>query len=377
MAAPARHSVTAIDVWRARVSPKTEWMFVRVTAGDGVVGWGEATLNGQERAVVAAVRKIGAALIGDTDSPGRLRAAASDPLPVWAAASAIDTALWDIAARRAGRSVCAALGPERRNRVPVYANINRRTVDRTPAGFAASARAALAAGHTRIKVAPFDGLTPALCDSAEGRALIAAGLARIAAVREANPAGAVMVDCHWRFAPDATPDLIDALASLGVTWLECPIPEDGDAPATLARLRRQTQRHDMQLAGCESQTAESAFDAFLSAGAYDVIMPDVKYVGALDAMLRLAARAQRAGAQCAPHNPSGPIAHAASLQACMAMDSFLVLETQFDETPHFDALVGHALPQADDGAITMRPAPGLGVAIDTDALAPLAVNEPT
>jgi galactonate dehydratase len=367
-----RGPITAIDAWGARVSPKTEWILVRIADADGVVGWGEATLTGQEAAVLEAVRRIGDGLVGEAPEPGTLRASSGDALPVWAAASAIDAALWDIAARRAGRSVAATLGGERRNAVAVYANINRRTIDRSPAGFAASARAALAAGHTRLKLAPFDGLTPALCDRGDGGDLIAAGLARIAAVREAGPAAAVMVDCHWRFSPAAVPDLIEALAALRVNWLECPIPEDGDAPATLARLRSRTQRQDMKLAGCETQTAESAFDLFLDAGAYDAIMPDVKYVGALDAMLRIAARARKAGAECAPHNPSGPIAHAASLHACAAMESFLFLEMQFDETPHFDALVGGALPQAAVGAIRVGRDPGLGVAIDEAALARLA-----
>src|SRR5262249_21988300 len=140
------------------------------------------------------------------------------------------------------------------------------------------------------------------------------------------------------------PDLIDALAALDVTWLECPIAENDDARPVLARMRAHANRRGMRLAGCEMQTDEAAFAAFLDAGAYDVVMPDVEYVGTLDAMLRIAARAARAGAACAPHNPSGPISHAASLHVSAAMPDLLTLETQFDETPHFDALVAGGLP---------------------------------
>src|SRR5262249_2324649 len=103
-------------------------------------------------------------------------------------------------------------------------------------------------GHTRFKLAPFDGLTPALCATPEGPHLIEAGLARIAAVRAAAGSAEVMVDCHWRFAEPAVLDLIAALAALGVTWLECPIPEDHSAPRALARLRRQANRRGMRLA---------------------------------------------------------------------------------------------------------------------------------
>jgi len=365
-------TIADIAAWRLRVSPKTVWIMVRAAAADGTVGWGEATLNGREDEVGAAVRRIGRALVGQPVSTGVLRVTADDPLPAWAAASGIDAALCDIAARRTGVPVAALLGGSRRGRIAVYANINRRTTDRTPAGFAATARDALAQGHARFKLAPFDALTPALCGTGEGRALIDAGIARIAAVRDAVGSLEVMVDCHWRFAAPAVPDLIAALGAVGVTWLECPIPEEGDAPAVLATLRGRANRAGMRLAGCESQTAEAAFAAFLDAGAYDVVMPDVKYVGTLDAMLRIAARAGRAGIACAPHNPTGPISHAASLHVSAAMADFSVLEMQFDETPHFDALVAGGLPQAVAGEIAVPSAPGLSVAIDPDALARVA-----
>jgi galactonate dehydratase len=352
-----------------RVSPKTVWIMVRAADSDGVVGWGEATLNGREDEVAAAIGRIGHALIGAPVEPGAMRVAASEALPAWAAASGIDMALCDLAARRASVPVATLLGGGKRARIAVYANINRRTVDRTPAGFAASARAAAAQGHARFKLAPFDGLSPALCGTPAGQQMIAAGLARIAAVREAVAKAEVMVDCHWRFTPAAVPELIAALAAHGVSWLECPIPEDGDSPALLARLRGAANGRGMRLAGCETQTTVDAFAAFLDAGAYDVVMPDVKYVGTLAAMLRIATRAASAGAACAPHNPSGPIAHAASLQVSAAMADFLVLEMQFDETPHFDALVAGALPRVVDGAIAAPTGPGLSVAIDPAAAA--------
>jgi galactonate dehydratase len=364
--------IADIAAWRARVSPKTVWIMVRVTDSDGVVGWGEATVNGREDDVVAAIRRIGRALLGAPVAPGAMRAASGETLPAWAAASGIDTALCDIAARRAGVPVASLLGGGKRDRIAVYANINRRTTDRAPSGFAATARAALADGHARFKLAPFDGLSPALCGSPEGRRLTEMGLACIAAVREVVGAGEVMVDCHWRFTPAAVPGLIDALAALGVTWLECPIPEGDDSPPVLARLRGDANRRGMRLAGCETQTTEAAFAAFLDAGAYDVVMPDVKYVGTLEAMLRIAARAARTGAACAPHNPSGPICHAASLHVSAATAEFLVLEMQYDESPHFEALVAGGLPRPVDGAIAAPTGPGLSVAIDPAALAHVA-----
>lgn len=364
--------IASITCHRARISPKTEWIFVRAATADGLVSWGEGTLSGREGAVAAAVAGLAASLTGAVPQPGVRRAGAADDLARWAAASAVDMALCDVAARARGKPAAALLGGVRTAQIPVYANINRRTVERSPAGFAASARLALAAGHQRFKLAPFDGLTPALSMTGEGRPLVEAGLARIAAVRAAVGTLPVMVDCHWRFAADAVPALVGALAEHAVSWLECPIPEDGGSPPVLARLRAQANARGMALAGCETQTTPESFAAFLDAGAYDVVMPDVKYVGTLDAMLRIGELAERARARSAPHNPSGPIAHAASLHVCAASGGEPLLELQFDESPLFDELVGGPFAPVAHGAIAALAAPGLSVAIDEATLARLA-----
>ena len=54
--------------------------------------------------------------------------------------SAIEQALTDILAQDAGLPVYGWLGNHRRASFPAYANINRATTDRSPAGCAASAR---------------------------------------------------------------------------------------------------------------------------------------------------------------------------------------------------------------------------------------------
>ena len=75
-------------------------------------------------------------------------------------------ALLDLEGQALGQPIHALLGGAVRQHVPLYANINRRTVERTPASFAASAAVAIAAGYTSFKLAPFDEITPERC--AEG-----------------------------------------------------------------------------------------------------------------------------------------------------------------------------------------------------------------
>ncbi|WP_306261883.1 enolase C-terminal domain-like protein [Pararhizobium sp. IMCC21322] len=91
------------------------------------------------------------------------------------------------------------MGEPLRAKIPVYANINRRTLDRTPEGFANSASDAIRAGFNAIKIAPFDSL-----DSEKSKIetikFIDEGVARVDAIRRAIGSDArLMVDCHWRF----------------------------------------------------------------------------------------------------------------------------------------------------------------------------------
>jgi galactonate dehydratase len=332
----------------------------------GLRGFGEASLAGDEAAVADAVARTAPLAFSLPDAaPAHLPTDRPADLPQAAARSALDQALWDISAQRRGIALAQALGGERRTRIPVYANINRRTRDRTPAGFARSARAAIAAGHDAIKLAPFDEVYPgANADT------LAPGLARIAAVRDAiGPGARLMIDCHWRLTPQNAERVIAAAAELGVGWIECPLPETPEMEPAIAKLRAAANRHDILLAGLETGIGVAAFAPYLRAGAYDVMMPDLKYMGGLAEVLRLAEALRAAGIGFSPHNPSGPVCHAASLHLCAVVPELHSLEIQFDETPLFAELIDADLHRVTGGTIAVPAGPGLGVALQQDVLA--------
>lgn len=372
MAGPTIESLTLIH---ARVSPKTVWSFVTLALADGTTGTGEASLTRNPAALDAPFRAARATLAGG-DLDAALAYPVDDPampLAEAAVASAVEQAAQDAAARHARESVADRLGGTSNRIVALYANINRRTLDRTPAGFAASARDAIFAGFTALKIAPFDDLTPDNATSASGSRLVLTGLERVAAVSELlGPEHELMVDCHWRFPPALAADVGDALAERGVTWFECPIVESPAAIPDLKRLRARANARGMRLAGLEELPAPAAFRAYLEAGAYDVVMPDVKYAGGMAGMLAIALAARTHGAVCAPHNPTGPICHAASLAVCAAAE-LLLLEHQFDETPLFFTLAGRSLPRPVAGASALPDGPGLGIGLDVTVLPAEAV----
>jgi galactonate dehydratase len=355
-----------------QVTPKTCWAFIELEDRDGRIGVGEATLGGREAQVADAFERCRPDLIGRPVSRIDLavQRRCATTLPEFAVVSALDQALHDLLAQAAGITVAEALGGRQRDSVAVYANVNRGITDRTPAGFAAQARRAVAAGFGALKIAPFDAIELYGDDRrVADKALFDAALQRIETVRKAiGPDVDLMVDCHWRLNLATAHTVVKAAEAWRLHWLECPVPERPELFGAMRSIRSLLNERGVLMAGCEQMSLVAGFVPFLDAGLCDVMMPDVKYVGGLREMLDVAATLQRHGVQFSPHNPSGPVCHAASLQICAAAAHVERLELQFDETPLFDALVGNALPQPTAGMLRIPDDPGLGVSLAGDVV---------
>jgi len=359
--------ITAIDFLGVNVTPKTNWSFLVVRTEDGRAGIGECTLSNQEALLEAEAARLAANVAGE-DAGNRNRIARLIPhapggLVAHAVLSAFEQALWDLAGQEAGKPIHAMLGGALRDAVPLYANINRGANPRTPEGFAAAATRAVQDGFRAVKLAPFEPLVWEDAADATQRAAYEQGLARIAAVRAAVGRDVdIMVDAHWRFSPGGAARLVQDVAEYALFWLECPVAEANHA--AIRRLRSMAHDRGMRLAGAETLAGIGAYRTIIEAGCYDVLMPDIKYAGGHEEIRRIAALAQTAGIEIAPHNPTGPVCHAHSVHLCATIPNLLPLEVQFGETDRFFTLVnGHDLRFA-RGTATLSSAPGLGSAID-------------
>lgn len=331
-----------------------------------ITGVGEATLNGQDAEVVAAAKEHQGLVLGaDASSPDTLfQTLPFSTLPEAAFSSAVMQAIWDIAGRKTGKPTSAILGEPLRTRIPVYANINRRTLDRTPDGFATSASEAISAGFSAVKIAPFDGLDPEN-SKLEAAKFIDEGVARVDAVRRAIGSDTkLMVDCHWRLNEMSAQCAMAELAQFAPHWIECPVDETVDNIPTLLKLRSAANSHGIRLAGCETMIKCEGFKPYLAAGVYDVMMPDIQYAGGPCEMLRIAELFDLFSVEFSPHNPTGPIAHAAVLQICANVSNDVFLETQFDESPLFDELVSRAIEPISNGWALVPQTPGIGVELN-------------
>ena len=356
------------------VSDKTNWFFVSVRTSEGRVGWGEASLNGREPQIEAALRRCAAecAGLGIEAAQARLTVdpTASGGLAANAAVSAIQQALLGLQAEREGRPVHALLGPLARSEVPAYANINRATSLRTPQGFVATALRAQSRGFGAFKAAPFDGVTPGNAGTPESQRLIAHGIDCMLALRDAlGPAARLMVDCHWRFDEARALEALRALTPARLHWFECPLPETPAHWPALRRIRAAARDQGVLLAAAETQVGAPAFQTLFDQALYDVVMPDVKYCGGPREMLRIAERAAEAGVRFSPHNPTGPVCTQYSLHVAAVAPQCEGLEMQFDESPLYEQAVARGLPRLVGGALVVPTNAGLALWLDEAVLA--------
>jgi len=243
---------------------KTEATVVVATIGDGAAtGRGEAVpysrYGESVPGVIAAIEAMAGAVAEGLDRE-RLRAA----MPPGAARNAIDCALWDLEARRSGRSVAALAGlPPPRPVETAY------TISLGPPD--AMADAAARAAHRPLLKVKLGG---------------AGDPARIAAVRQAAPRSRLIVDANEAWAPATFAAQMAACQGAGVELIEQPLPagEDG-ALADLAR----------PVPVCADESVHVAADLGRLRGLYDAVNIKLDKTGGLTEALALDAAARAAG----------------------------------------------------------------------------------
>jgi galactonate dehydratase len=80
------------------------------------------------------------------------------------------------------------------------------------------------------------------------------------------------------------------------------------------------------MAGGEILFGVEGFAGLCRTKALEIIMPDVKHCGGILEGRNISALADLEGVKVAPHNPSGPVATAASAQCCATIPNFDILE---------------------------------------------------
>ena len=98
-----------------------------------------------------------------------------------------------------------------------------------------------------------------------------------------------------------------------------------------------------------------------------VIMPDVKIIGGISELKKVADMAAAWGIPTAPHGPSSPVTIAAGVETMLSHPEFLILEYGWGEVNWRSELI---LPHEKicDGYIYSHNQPGLGIELNPEIL---------
>jgi galactonate dehydratase len=353
-----------------RVTPVRagQFLFARVETDAGIHGIGEAGCWGALEGAEAAVRKFARYLEGRDPGPIEHhwnvlhRDAYYQGAAINGAISAIDIALWDIKGKALGVPVYALLGGPVRTRCRTYGHVYAETLEAVLADCAAKAeRGFTALGHLN----PFldEGEDVTYFQSHVDKVEVAAE--RVRRMRETvGPHVDLCLELHRRLTPAEAEVFAGAVEGLRPMWLEDPIrPEPIDA---MARLR---DRINVPIATGERFTTLYQFDQLIARGGVDYVRPSIGLCGGITGAKKIAALAEAAGVQVAPHNPFSPATLAAELMLDACIPNFAIQEypTGFDDMQMVsgERLLGADLfrqvPQVVDGFIELPTAPGIGV----------------
>ena len=362
--------ITGIETHYAAAQGRP-WILVKVRTDEGIHGWGEATLEGKEATVIAAVGELARYLVGK--DPFRAEAHWHELYrgafwvggPVLnSAISGIDHALWDIKGKALGVPVYELLGGKCRDRVRAYANgWFRRGMNAEQT--AARAVEVVAMGYTALKWDPFEQAGLFIDAATAARAV-----ANVRAVRAAvGPDVDLCIEVHGRLSPANAIRIGKRLEEFDPFFYEEPVPpENMDALALVARAVT------IPIATGERLFTKWGFKDLLERHAAAVIQPDICHAGGITELKKIAAMAETYYVGFAPHNPNGPICTAASVQVDAAAPNFLIQEFVISDEP-LRSQLQRAPYAVVDGHFAVPDRPGLGIEIveeylDRDDLTP-------
>jgi L-alanine-DL-glutamate epimerase-like enolase superfamily enzyme len=255
-----RESFRLAEVFTISRGSRTEARVLTVeVARDGIVGRGECVPYARYGESLESVAAQIEGLPGGID-----RAALQAALPPGAARNAVDCALWDWQAKRAGRRVWDLAGLPAPGPVQTCFTLSLDTPERMQAAAARNAHRPI----LKIKLGTPDDMP------------------RLEAVRRGAPGATIVVDANEGWTAEVYADLAPHLIRLGVAMVEQPLPAQADA--MLAEIAR-------PLPVCADESCHDRHSLPDLAGKYDMINIKLDKTGGLTEALALREAARAAG----------------------------------------------------------------------------------
>lgn len=344
---------------------RTNWVFVKVITDSGLYGVGEATLEYREPTVVQAIKELERYLVGK--DPYNIEAFWHDAyrdaywrggVVLMSALAGVEMALWDIKGKDLGVPVYQLLGGKVRDSVKCYANAWFAGAKK-PEEFAQKAKIAVKNGFSGLKWDPFGkeylNIDPKHLNEA---------LDCIAAVKDAvGDQVHLIIEGHGRFNVPTAVRIGNALEKFGILWFEEPIPPDDKKGIAWVRSKIATP-----VSGGERLYSRFEYADYLRMECADFWQPDVSHAGGIMEVRKIAAMAESHYIPVCPHNPSGPVANAATLQLAACIPNFYLLETMANDIP-WRADVSTEKVKFENSEMFIPDLPGLGIDINEEEIA--------
>ncbi len=341
---------------------RTNFVFVKLETDEGISGIGEGTLEYKENALLGAIEDIKRVLIGQ--DPREVERISHELYrdsywrvgPVLqSAVSAVNMAMWDIKAKAAGVPVYEMLGGKVRDGVRMYANAwfaGAKTADE----FAAAAVKAKNMGVTALKWDPFGKAYMYMENSDFRRSIEIVEAVRGAVGNDVD----LLIEGHGRFDIATGIKIANALKPFDPYFFEEPTPPD-----CLDALAQVHKSSPVPIAAGERLYSLTQMRDFLERGCADFVQPDISHCGGISAVKKMAALCEAHYVALAPHNPSGPVANAATLHIAASTPGFRILEICFTDVSWRKELTNERVV-FDKGNILIPTGVGLGLEINEE-----------
>jgi len=334
---------------------KADCAIVVIQTDNGLEGIGEACAYGVPPHIKDWVKWLEPNLIGkDPLEPDIVPHTNGRSWSYDTAVAGIDSALWDLKGKIAGKRVSELLTDTPLDRVRLYASSGcRYNWRKNPHQLIDEALEYIKDGYTAMKFRigtewSWDGVT------------VDKFLGLVKELhQEVNGRMELMLDANCRFTEDQAIVVAKELDKLNFAWFEEPIP--GNQIDGYARISASV---DMPISGGETLTTQEQFRPYLDKKAYDIVQQDVGICGITEGM-RIALTADRYGVGTCPHNWHNGLMTMANAHFVASLPKPKLLELCMIQGPLQWEILKEK-PKIEDGWLILPDKPGLGVDLADD-----------
>ena len=351
------------------------WVFVKLTADDGIEGFGEVyCVPFHPDTVAKMIEDVGERYVVGSD-PFKIERlwrivyssgyGQHPDLALMGVLSGIETACWDIIGKELNQPIYNLLGGQIHEKIRSYTYIYARESDKTDAYTDPELAAERAAeyvkkGFTAIKfdpVGPYSAFDP--------RQLSLAALENAERytekVREAVGGTCdLLFGTHGQMTTSGAIRLAKRLEKFDPLWFEEPVP-----PENVEEMARVSRSTSIPIATGERLATKYDFARVLEKQAASILQMALGRVGGILEAKKIAGMAEAHYAQIAPHLYCGPIEGAANIQIDTCSPNFLIQEG-IETWGGFHAEILKEPIQWEDGYIIPPTKPGLGVELNEE-----------